>query len=87
LPDAIKAGTARVVEHLGTITAYATDVAFFAHAIAETNQGLKALIGAAPDFAGGGFLLPTSNGRGVSLVPTESAPRASDDTDDDRSLQ
>jgi hypothetical protein len=62
LPDAIKAGTARVVEHLGTITAYATDVAFFAHAIAETNQGLKALIGAAPDFAGGGFLLPTSNG-------------------------
>jgi predicted N-acetyltransferase YhbS len=62
LADAVKAGTARVVEHLGTITAYATDVAFFAHAIAETNQGLKALIGAAPDFAGGGFLLPTRNG-------------------------
>ena len=62
LDDAIKAGTARVVEQLGKITAYATDVAFFAHAVAETNQGLKALIGAAPGFPGGGFLLPTRNG-------------------------
>jgi hypothetical protein len=62
LEDAIKAGTACVVEHLGKITAYATDVAFFAHAVAEGNQGLKALIGAAPSFPGGGFLLPTRNG-------------------------
>src|ERR1700682_4915248 len=62
LDDAIKAGTGRVVEHLGKITAYATGVAFFAHAVAETNQGLKALIGAAPSFHGGGFLLPTRNG-------------------------
>ena len=62
LEDAIKAGSACVVEHLGKITAYATDVAFFAHAVAETNQGLMALIGAAPGFPGGGFLLPTRNG-------------------------
>jgi predicted N-acetyltransferase YhbS len=62
LDDAIKTGTARVVEHLGEITAYTTEVAFFGHAVAETNQGLKALIGAAPGFAGGGFLLPTRNG-------------------------
>jgi predicted N-acetyltransferase YhbS len=62
LRDAIKHGTARVVEHLGEITGYATDIAFFAHAVAETNQGLKALIGAAPEFAAGGFLLPTRNG-------------------------
>jgi GNAT superfamily N-acetyltransferase len=62
LDDAITAGTACVVEHLGKITAYATGVAFFAHAVAETNQGLKALIGAAPNFPGGGFLLPTRNG-------------------------
>jgi hypothetical protein len=47
LDGAITAGTACVVEHLGKITAYATGVAFFAHAVAETNQGLKALIGAA----------------------------------------
>jgi predicted N-acetyltransferase YhbS len=62
LDDAITAGTACVVEHLGKITAYATGVAFFAHAVAESNQGLKALIGAAPDFPGGGSLLPTRNG-------------------------
>jgi GNAT superfamily N-acetyltransferase len=62
LSDAIKAGTARVVEHHGEITAYATDVAFFAHAVAENNNGLKALIGAAAAFPGGGFLLPTRNG-------------------------
>ena len=62
LDDAIKAGTARVAEHLGEITAYATEVAFFGHAVAETNQGLKALIGTASGFAGGGFLLPTRNG-------------------------
>jgi hypothetical protein len=60
--DTIKAGTARVVEHLGKVTGYATDIAFFAHAVAETNQGLMALIGAAMGFPGGGFLLPTRNG-------------------------
>jgi predicted N-acetyltransferase YhbS len=62
LRDAIAHGTARVVEHLGEITAYATDIAFFGHAVAETNQGLKALIGAASGFPAGGFLLPTRNG-------------------------
>ena len=62
LQDAVSQGTARVVEHLGTVTAYATDIAFFAHAAAQSNQGLKALIGAASSFGGGGFLLPTRNG-------------------------
>jgi hypothetical protein len=50
-----------VVEHLGRITGYATDMGFFAHAVAETNQGLKSLIGAAKAFPGPGFLLPTRN--------------------------
>ncbi|HKM73556.1 MAG TPA: GNAT family N-acetyltransferase [Stellaceae bacterium] len=62
LHDAIGHGTARVVEHLGVVTAYATDIAFFAHAVAGSNQGLKALIGTASGFGGGGFLLPTRNG-------------------------
>ena len=62
LKDAIGQGTARVVEHLGAVTAYATDIAFFAHAVADSNHGLKALIGAATGFGGGGFLLPTRNG-------------------------
>jgi predicted N-acetyltransferase YhbS len=62
LGDAIRQGSARVVEHLGNITAYCTDIAFFAHAVAETNNGLKALIGSSSAFPGGGFLVPTRNG-------------------------
>jgi hypothetical protein len=49
-------------KELGEITAYCTDIAFFAHAVAETNNGLKALIGSASAFPGGGFLVPTRNG-------------------------
>jgi predicted N-acetyltransferase YhbS len=62
LRDAIKQGAATVVEHLGRITGYATDIAFFAHAVGETNQDIEALISAASEIAGGGFLLPTRNG-------------------------
>ncbi len=62
LGDAIARGTATVVEHDGRITGYATIVGFFGHAIGETNADLKALIGAAKEFAGPGFLLPTRNG-------------------------
>jgi GNAT superfamily N-acetyltransferase len=61
LRNAVGQGTACVVEHLGAVTGYATDVAFFGHAVAETNQDLKALIGAAPGFPAGGFLLLTRN--------------------------
>lgn len=61
LADAIKRGTATVVEHHGRITGYTTSLAFFGHAVGETNQELKALIGAAPAFMGPGFLLPTRN--------------------------
>jgi predicted N-acetyltransferase YhbS len=59
--DAIAGNTATVVEHLGRITGYATEIAFFAHAVGETNEALKALIGAAPAFDGPGFLVPTRN--------------------------
>ncbi len=63
LRDALKAGTATVVEHLGRITGYASDIAFFSHAVGETNQDIIALIAAAPDFSSkGGFLLATRNG-------------------------
>jgi ribosomal protein S18 acetylase RimI-like enzyme len=61
LREAIGAGTAIVVEHLGRITGYATDIGFFGHAVADTNQDLKSLIGAALAFQGPGFLLPTRN--------------------------
>jgi len=63
LRDALKAGTATVVEHLGRITGYAGDIAFFSHAVGETNSDLIALIAAAPDFSSkSGFLVPTRNG-------------------------
>src|SRR6185503_15768351 len=61
LLDAIKQGTATVVEHDGRITGYASLVGFFGHAVGESNEDLKALIGAAPAFPGPGFLLPTRN--------------------------
>jgi predicted N-acetyltransferase YhbS len=61
LSDAIQEGMARVVQHNGRVTAYATVVGFFGHAVAESNHGLQALIGAASEFAGPGFLLPVRN--------------------------
>lgn len=61
LLDAIKQRTATVVEREGRITGYTTLVGFFGHAVAEDNEDLKALIGAAPGFPGPGFLLPTRN--------------------------
>src|SRR5262245_21809914 len=62
LRDAIARGSATVVEHDGRITGYATVVGFFGHAVGETNKDLKALIGAAKELAGPGFLLTTRNG-------------------------
>lgn len=58
---AVRQGTATIVERSGRITGYATLIGFFGHAVAETNDDLKALIATAPAFAGPGFLLPTRN--------------------------
>jgi len=58
---AIRQETARVVEHGGRITGYATEIGFLGHAVAESDTDLKALIGAAREFQGPGFLLPTRN--------------------------
>jgi len=62
LRDAIARGSATVVEDDGRVTGYATIIGFFGHAVGETNKDVKALIGAAKEFAGPGFLLPTRNG-------------------------
>jgi predicted N-acetyltransferase YhbS len=61
LTDAISHATAQVVEHNGRITAYTSAVAFFGHAVAENNEGLFALLGAADKFGGPGVLVPTRN--------------------------
>ncbi len=60
--DAIRQGSANVVERLDRITGYSTGIGWFNHAIAETNDDLKALIGAATAFLGPGFLVPSRNG-------------------------
>jgi predicted N-acetyltransferase YhbS len=58
---AIEQGTAMVVEHDDRLSGYATLLGFFGHAVGETNEDMKALIGAAKSFEGPGFLLPTRN--------------------------
>lgn len=62
LRDAVGRGGATVVERLGRITGYATALAFFGHAVGDSNDDLRALIGAAPAFLGPGILVPTRNG-------------------------
>ena len=61
LSEAIQHGTARVVERGGRVTGYATSLAFFGHATAETNPDLQALIASAESFGGPGILIPTRN--------------------------
>jgi hypothetical protein len=61
LHEAIERGTATMVERDGQITGYATEVGFIAHTVTKSNADLIALIAAAPEFTGPGFLLPTRN--------------------------
>ncbi len=58
---AVKAGDATVVEHLGRVTGYTTGITYFTHSVAETNDDLRALIVAAPDYGTPGFLVPLAN--------------------------
>lgn len=57
----IAEGKAQVVERLGRITAYSTGVNYFGHSIAETNDDLQALIGAAAGFGTPGIIVPLDN--------------------------
>jgi len=50
-----------VVERSGRITGYASLMGFFGHAVAATNDDLKALIGGAEAFHGPGILVPLRN--------------------------
>jgi predicted N-acetyltransferase YhbS len=61
LQGAIEKHAATVVEREGRITAYATGIGFVHHAVAEGNVDLTALIGAADEIQGPGFLLPIRN--------------------------
>jgi predicted N-acetyltransferase YhbS len=61
LAEALHERTASVVERDGRITGYATVLAFFGHATAESNLDLQALIASAETFGGSGILVPTRN--------------------------
>ncbi len=61
LADHIQKKTACVVERAGRITGYATVLAFFGHATAESNLDLQALIASAESFGGPGILVPSRN--------------------------
>jgi GNAT superfamily N-acetyltransferase len=61
LADALAQGTALVVERAGSITGYASSLAFFGHATAETNLDLQALIASVESFGGPGILVPARN--------------------------
>ncbi len=61
LRDAVTAGTATLVEWDNRCTGYATLIGYGGHAVGETDTDLKALIGAAMQFTGPGFLLPSRN--------------------------
>jgi predicted N-acetyltransferase YhbS len=61
LTEAIEHGTALVVERGDRITGYASSLAFFGHATAETTLDLQALIVSADSFGGPGILVPSRN--------------------------
>jgi Acetyltransferase (GNAT) domain len=61
LAQAIEEKTALVVERDNHITGYASSLAFFGHATAETNVDLQALVASADSFGGPGILVPSRN--------------------------
>lgn len=61
LQDAVQRGTGVVAESRGRITAYASSMAFFGHGVGGSNEDLRALLAAAPEFHGPGILVPMRN--------------------------
>ena len=61
LQDAITQGSATVVEHEGRLSGYATVIGASGHAVGEMTEAVQALIGAAPAFERGSFLVPLRN--------------------------
>jgi len=56
LAQAIREGTARVVERGGRVTGYTTNLGFFGHSTAETNIDMQALLASVESFTGREFL-------------------------------
>jgi predicted N-acetyltransferase YhbS len=54
-------GVATMIEQDGVITGYAAGIGIFGHAVAKSNEELKALISNAPAIFGPGFFAPARN--------------------------
>ncbi|HVW07470.1 MAG TPA: GNAT family N-acetyltransferase [Bryobacteraceae bacterium] len=61
LAESIDRRIAVVVERDSRITGYASSLAFFGHAAADSNPDMQALIASAESFGGSGILVPTRN--------------------------
>jgi hypothetical protein len=59
--DSVSGGTCVVVDYHGRLSGYGTGLVFGPHSVGETNEDLKALIGAAAGFLGPAILVPVSN--------------------------
>jgi ribosomal protein S18 acetylase RimI-like enzyme len=61
-------GTAAMIESDGIVTGYASGIGILCHAVAKSNQDLKALIASASQILGLGFFVPARNYELVSWV-------------------
>ena len=61
LAQAVREGTARVVERGDRVTGYTTNLGFFGHSTAETNVEMQALLASVESFVGPGILVPSRN--------------------------
>ena len=60
--QAIDQGVARIaIDNTGCITGYAAGIGFLGHAVAKTNEVLKALVANASTILGHGFFVPGRN--------------------------
>ena len=73
LGPAIAKGKAQVVERLGRITGYTTGITYFSHSVAETNDDLEALIGAAEHLDQPGHRRPAGQPRARSAGASPTA--------------
>ena len=62
LHQAIEQGVASLsIDNQGNITGYAAGIGFFSHAVAKTNEDLKALVSSSPAIIGHGLFVPARN--------------------------
>ena len=61
LRQAVNQGVASIVETKGEISGYAAGIGLFGHAVAKTNEDLKALVSSSKKIVEPGFFVPSRN--------------------------